>query len=83
MSSASGSFQSVRRYLCWAFMEVANYAMRFDPQIRRWYERKRRVVEKAPQTIVAALDDVLRNAGKVESGLSGHCLMIGAGAPPR
>jgi transposase len=44
----TGSFQSVRlllmygnRYLCWAFMEAANYAVRCDPLIRRWYERKR------------------------------------------
>ena len=29
------------RYLCWAFTEAANYAVRFHPSIRRWYERKR------------------------------------------
>jgi transposase len=28
-------------YLCWAYMEAANYAVRFDPLIRGWYERKR------------------------------------------
>lgn len=36
-----GNRKCGNRYLCWAFMEAANYAIRFDPQIRRWYERKR------------------------------------------
>jgi transposase len=36
-----GNRKCGNRYLCWAFMEAANYAVRFDPLIRRWYERKR------------------------------------------
>jgi transposase len=28
------------RYLAWAFVEAANFARRYDPQCRRWYERK-------------------------------------------
>jgi hypothetical protein len=35
------------------------------------------VVEKAGQSIVAALDNVLRNIGQVESWLSGHRIRIG------
>ena len=41
------------------------------------------VVEKAGQAIVAALDNVLRNAGKVESWLSGHRVRIGMSMPRR
>ncbi len=37
----TGNRKCGNRYLCWAYMEAANYAVRFDPLIRRWYERKR------------------------------------------
>ncbi|MFC5441686.1 IS110 family transposase [Rhodanobacter ginsenosidimutans] len=36
-----GNRKCGNRYLCWAFMEAANYAVRYDPLVRRWYERKR------------------------------------------
>ncbi len=28
------------KYLSWAFVEAANFARRYDPQCRRWYDRK-------------------------------------------
>ena len=28
------------RYLCWAYIEAANFALRYCPEIRRWYDRK-------------------------------------------
>ena len=28
------------KYLAWAFVEAANFARRYDPQCRRWYDRK-------------------------------------------
>ncbi len=28
------------RYLAWAFVEAANFARRYDPQCRQWYDRK-------------------------------------------
>ena len=28
------------QYLSWAFVEAANFAQRFDPKCRRWYDRK-------------------------------------------
>ena len=37
----AGNRKCGNRYLCWAFMEAANYAVHYDPLIRRWYERKR------------------------------------------
>ncbi|MBB6183585.1 IS110 family transposase [Oleiagrimonas soli] len=33
--------KSGNRYLCWAYIEAANYATRFNPQIRSWYDRKK------------------------------------------
>ena len=36
-----GNRKCGNRYPCWAYVETANYAVRFDPLIRRWYERKR------------------------------------------
>lgn len=35
-----------------------------------------RIIQKAGQAVVAALDDVLRDAGQVESGLSGHARSV-------
>jgi len=29
------------KYLAWAFVEAANFAVRYDPQCRKWYERKK------------------------------------------
>src|SRR5262249_43399030 len=28
------------KYLAWAFVEAANFAKRFDPQCRKWFDRK-------------------------------------------
>lgn len=36
-----GNAKSGNRYLAWAYMEAANFAIRFSPPIKRWYERKR------------------------------------------
>ena len=30
------------RYLSWAWMEAANFAIRYSPEIKRWYQRKLR-----------------------------------------
>ncbi len=35
----SGNRKCGNRYLAWAWMEAANFAIRFDPDIRRWYQR--------------------------------------------
>lgn len=37
----TGNAKCGNRYLCWAYIEAANFAIRFDPRIRRWYDRKR------------------------------------------
>jgi transposase len=36
----SGNTKNGNAYLCWAFIEAANFAIRFDPAIRRFYQRK-------------------------------------------
>lgn len=36
----SGNAKCGNRYLCWAYIEAANFALRFNPEIRRWYDRK-------------------------------------------
>jgi transposase len=33
--------RSGNRYLAWSYIEAANFAIRWSPQIRRWYDRKR------------------------------------------
>lgn len=37
----SGNSKNGNKYLAWAFVEAANFAVRFDPQIRRYYQRKK------------------------------------------
>jgi hypothetical protein len=36
-----GNRKCGNRYLCWAYIEAANFAARHNTAIRRWYERKR------------------------------------------
>lgn len=36
-----GNAKCGNRYLAWAYIEAANFAIRFSPQIKRWYDRKR------------------------------------------
>ena len=35
-----GNAKSGNRYLAWAYIEAANFAIRFSPPIKRWYDRK-------------------------------------------
>jgi len=48
-----GNTKCGNRYLCWAFIEAANFALRHSAEIRRWYERK-----KAKKLRVVALKAV-------------------------
>jgi len=36
----SGNTKNGNAYLCWAFIEAANFAIRFNPMIRSYYQRK-------------------------------------------
>jgi len=35
-----GNTKNGNRYLAWAFVEAANFAVRYNPQIKRYYQRK-------------------------------------------
>jgi transposase len=35
-----GNRKNGNKYLAWACVEAANFAVRYDPQIRRYYQRK-------------------------------------------
>lgn len=35
-----GNAKCGNRYLCWAFIEAANFALRYSDEVRRWYDRK-------------------------------------------
>lgn len=37
----SGNTKNGNKYLAWAFVEAANFAVRFNPLIRRFYQRKK------------------------------------------
>ena len=36
----SGNTKNGNAFLCWAFIEAANFAIRFNPMIRSFYQRK-------------------------------------------
>jgi transposase len=36
----AGNARSGNRYLGWAYVEAANFAVRFSPELRAWYQRK-------------------------------------------
>ena len=36
-----GNTKNGNRYLAWAYIEAANFAVRYHPQIKRYYQRKR------------------------------------------
>jgi len=35
-----GNTKNGNRYLAWAFVEAANFAVRYNPKIKRYYQRK-------------------------------------------
>ena len=37
----SGNTKNGNKYLAWAFVEAANFAVRYNPMIRRYYQRKK------------------------------------------
>jgi len=37
----SGNTKNGNKYLAWAFVEAANFAIRYEPRIRRFYQRKK------------------------------------------
>jgi hypothetical protein len=37
---SEGNAKCGNRYLAWAYVEAANFAIRHDTQVKRWYERK-------------------------------------------
>jgi transposase len=39
-SKGSGNTKNGNAFLCWAFIEAANFAIRFNPIVRRYYQRK-------------------------------------------
>jgi transposase len=36
-----GNTKNGNKYLAWAFIEAANFAVRYNPRIKRYYQRKR------------------------------------------
>lgn len=35
-----GNRKCGNKYLCWAWVEAANFAVRYSPSIKRWYDHK-------------------------------------------
>ena len=57
-----GNRKSGNAYLCWAYIEAANYAVRYDPMIRRWYDRKFQKRKKRVIAIKAVAHKLARAA---------------------
>jgi transposase len=37
----SGNTKNGNKYLAWAFIEAANFAIRYNPRVKRFYQRKK------------------------------------------
>jgi transposase len=37
----SGNTTNGNKYLAWAFVEAANFAIRYNPRVKRFYQRKK------------------------------------------
>lgn len=56
-----GNRKCGNKYLCWAWIEAANFATRYSPTIKRWYDRK---AAKRPRVIaIKAVAHKLARAG--------------------
>ena len=55
----SGNAKNGNSFLCWAFIEAANFAIRYDRSIRRFYDRK-----KARTKRIVALKAVAHKLGR-------------------
>ncbi len=40
-SKGHGNAKNGNKYLAWAYMEAANFAVRYNPHIKRYYQRKK------------------------------------------
>jgi len=49
------------KYLAWAWMEAANFALRYSPEIKRWYQRK---LQRCGGKVVLALKAVAAKLAK-------------------
>lgn len=56
-----GNRKCGNKYLCWAWIEAANYALRFCPEARRWYDRK--VAKRHKVIAIKAVAHKLARAG--------------------
>lgn len=57
----SGNRKCGNRYLAWAWIEAANFAIRFEPDIKRWYQRN--AVRKHRLVALKAVAHKLARAG--------------------
>lgn len=56
-----GNARCGNRYLRWAWIEAANFAIRFSPKIRRWHDRK---AKRKPRPLaIKAVAHTLARAG--------------------
>lgn len=68
----AGNRKCGNRYLAWAWMEAANFAIRFEPVIKRWYQRnaarKHRLValKAVAHKLARAALYLLRDGGQFE-----------------
>jgi transposase len=40
VTKGKGNTKNGNKYLAWAYVEAANFAVRYNPQIKRYYQRK-------------------------------------------
>jgi transposase len=62
-----GNTQNGNKYLAWALAEAANFAVRYNPQIKRYYQRKQAktngvvAIKAVAHKLARACDDMMRD----------------------
>ena len=57
-----GNSKSGNRYLAWAYVEAANFAVRFSPDLNAWFQRKQRRSRGLRVVVIKALANKLAKA---------------------
>jgi transposase len=67
-----GNTKNGNKYLAWAYVEAANFAVRYNPQIKRYYQRKRAktkgvvAIKAVAHKLARACYHILRDGGEFD-----------------
>ena len=82
-----GNVKNGNKYLAWAFVEAANFAVRFCPEAKRFHERKKAKTNNIVATkalahkLARACYHILKEEPRTVTGVATSCTELDAGSP--